>query len=139
MQYSRGCISGLVLKSPLRLSDMQPKASGNIVLRTDDHQSANTYSVQFSHSVVSDSLQPHELQHTRLPCPSLSPRVCSNSLSIESMRPSSHLILCYHLLLLPLIFPSIRVFFQMSQLFASAGQSIGVSASTSVLPMNTHD
>ena len=52
--------------------------------------------------------------------------------------PSSHLILCRPLFLLPSIFPSITVF-QMSQLFASGGQSIGVSASTSVLPMNNQD
>ena len=58
-------------------------------------------------------------------------------MSIESVLPSNHLILC-RLLLLPSIFPSIRVF-PMSQLFASGGQSIGVSASTSVLPMNIHD
>ena len=58
-------------------------------------------------------------------------------MSIESVMPSSHLILC-NPLLLPSIFPSIRVF-PMSQLFASGGQSIGVSASTSVLPMNIED
>ena len=58
-------------------------------------------------------------------------------MSIELVMPSNHLILCRPLLLLS-IFPSIRVF-QMSQLFASGGQSIGVSASTSVLPMNTQD
>ena len=58
---------------------------------------------------------------------------------IESVMPSSHLILCRPLLLLPPTPPSIRVFFPMSQLFASGGQSIGVSASTSVLPMNTQD
>ena len=57
-------------------------------------------------------------------------------MSIESVMPSNHLILCCHLLLLPSIFPNIRSF-QMSQLFASGGQSTGVSASTSVLPMNT--
>ena len=56
---------------------------------------------------------------------------------IKSMMPSNHLILC-HLLLLPSIFPSIRVF-PMSQFFASGGQSIGASASASVLPMNTQD
>ena len=61
-------------------------------------------SVQFSHSVVSDSLRPHELQHTRPPYPSPSPGVHSNS------RPSSHLILCRPLLLLPPIPPSIKVF-----------------------------
>ena len=65
-------------------------------------------SVHFSCSVVSNSLWPHELQHTRLPCPPPSPRVCSNS-STESVMPSNHLILCRPLLL-PSIFPSIRVF-----------------------------
>ena len=59
-------------------------------------------------------------------------------MSIVSVMPSNHLILCCPLLLLPSIFPSIRSF-QMSQLFASGGQSIGVSASTSVPPMNTRD
>ena len=67
-------------------------------------------SVQFSRSVVSDSLRPHESQHTRPPlsinnCQSL-PKV----MSIESVMPSNSLILCHHLLLLPSIIPSIRVF-----------------------------
>ena len=66
-------------------------------------------SVQFSRSVVSDSLGPHEWQHARPPCPSPTPRVYS-LLSIESVMPSNHLILCRPLLLLPSIFPSIRVF-----------------------------
>ena len=56
---------------------------------------------------MSDSLQPHGLQHTRLSCLSPSPRVCSNS---ELVMPSEHLILCCPLLLLPSILPSIRVF-----------------------------
>ena len=59
-------------------------------------------------------------------------------MSIESVMPSSHLILCYPLLLLPSISPSIRAF-SMSKLFAWGGQSIGVSAFASVLPMNTQD
>ena len=68
-------------------------------------------SVQFSPSVVSDSLRPHESQHGRPPCPSPSPGVHSDSLtSIESVMPSSHLILCRPLLLLPPIPPSIGVF-----------------------------
>ena len=58
-------------------------------------------------------------------------------MSIESVMPSNHLMLCHPLLLPPSIFPSIRVFFLMSRLFASGGQSIGASASASVLPMNT--
>ena len=59
-------------------------------------------------------------------------------MSIESVMPSNHLILCCHLLFLPSILPRIRVF-QMSQFFISGAQNIGVSASTSVLPMNIQD
>ena len=65
--------------------------------------------VQFSHSVVSNSFQPHESQHTRPPCPSATPRF-HWLMSIELVMPSSHLILCCPLLLLPPIPPSIRVF-----------------------------
>ena len=65
---------------------------------------------QISRSVMSNSLQPHESQHARPPCPSPTPRIHSHSTSIESVRPSSHRILCRPLLLLPSIFPSIRVF-----------------------------
>ena len=61
-------------------------------------------SVQFSCSVMSSSLRPHGLQHARPPCPS------PKFISIESVMPSNHLILCCSLLLPPLIFPSIRVF-----------------------------
>ena len=65
-------------------------------------------SVHFSLSVVSSSLRPHEPQLARPPSPSPTARVHSN-MSIESVMPSSHLILCHPLLLLPSIFPSIRV------------------------------
>ena len=94
--------------------------------------------VQFSRSVMSASLRPHELQHARPPCPSPTPRVYPNSC------PSSQ---WYH----PAISSSVVPFssclqsfpvtwsFQMSQLFTSGDQSIGVSASTSVLPVNTQD
>ena len=68
------------------------------------------HSVQFSRSIVVDSLWPHELQHARPPCPSPTPRVYPNPMSIESVMPSSHLILYRPLLLLPPILPSIRVF-----------------------------
>ena len=67
-------------------------------------------SVQFSHSVVSDSLRPHEPQHTRPPCPSPAPGVYPNSFPLSRWWPSSHLILHRPLLLLTAIFPSIRVF-----------------------------
>ena len=63
-------------------------------------------SVHFSHSVVFNSLQPHGLQHARLSCPSPTPVACSNSLSLELVMSSNHLILCHPLLLLPSIFPA---------------------------------
>ena len=67
-------------------------------------------SVQFSRSVMFDSLRPHESQHARPPCPSPTPGVHSKLTSIESVMPSSHLIFCHPLFLLSLIPPSIRVF-----------------------------
>ena len=73
-------------------------------------------SVQFSCSVVSNSLRPHGLQHTRPPClsptPGVYPNSCANEFTqlIELVMPSNHLILCHALLLTPSIFPSIKVF-----------------------------
>ena len=67
-------------------------------------------SVQFSRSVMSDSLRPHEPQHARPPCPSPNSRSLPKLMSIESVMPSNHLILCHPLLLLPPIPSSIRVF-----------------------------
>ena len=75
------------------------------------------------------------MQHASLPCPSPTLGVYPNSCPSS---PSSHLILCYPLLLLPSIFPSIRVF-PVIQSFASGGQSIGVSAPASAFPMNIQD
>ena len=95
-------------------------------------------SVQFSCAVVSDSLQPHGLRHTRPPCPSPTPGAYSNSCPLTRW--------CH-----PIISSSVVPFssclqsfpasgsFPVSQLFESGGQSIGVSASISVLPMNTQD
>ena len=95
-------------------------------------------SVQVSHSVVSDSLRPHELQHARPPCPSPTPGDHSDSCPLSRW---------YH----PAISSSVIPFsscpqslpasgsFPMSQLFVWGGQSIGISASASVLPMNTQD
>ena len=132
-------------------------------------------SVQFSGSVLSKSLQHHELQHAKPPCPSSTLRACEcvlvaqscptlcnpmdcsqpgssiygifqtrvlewvaisfsiqlKLMSVELVMPSNHLMLCLPLLLLPSIFPSIRDFSS-----KSGGQSIGVSTSVSVLPMN---
>ena len=67
-------------------------------------------SVQFSHSVMSNSLRPHGLQHTRLPCPTPTSRAFFKLVSNESVISSNHLILCRPHLLLPSIFLSIRVF-----------------------------
>ena len=92
-------------------------------------------SVQFSCSVVSNSLRHHGLQHARLPCPLLTPRACSNScpssqwchptISSSVVPSSSHL----H------YFPALGSF-PMSQFFTAGGQSIGVSVPASVLPLN---
>ena len=70
------------------------------------HQSVS----QFSRSVVSEPLWAHGMQHARPSCPSPSPGACSNSCPLMMVMPSNHLILCHPLLLLPSIFPSIRVF-----------------------------
>ena len=76
-----------------------------------NHRSCSiVVSVQFSHSIMSDSLQPYGWQHTRPPFPSPTPRVYSNSCPIELVLPPNHLILHCPLLFLPSIFPSIRVF-----------------------------
>ena len=103
-----------------------------------DKKKRTLQSVQFSHSVVSHCLRPHGLQHARPPCPSPSPRVYSNSCPLSQW--------CH-----PTISSSVILFssclqsfpasgsFQMSQLFTSGGQSIGVSASAPVLPMNTQE
>ena len=95
----------------------------------------------FQFSSVAQScltLWPHGLPHARLPCPSPNSQSLLKLMSIESVIPSSHLILCCPLLLLPSVFPSIRVF-PMSLFFTSGGQRIGASASASVLPMNIQD
>ena len=96
------------------------------------------HSVQFSHSVVSDSLWPHRLQHARLPCPSSTPRAYSNSCPLSQW---------YHLTISSSVVPfssHLQSFpdsgsFQMRQFFASGGQRTGVSALTPVLTMNIQD
>ena len=131
-----------------------------------DSWNKHKHSVQFSSSVMSDSLQPYGPQHARLPYPSPTPKVHLNSSPLsqwchatisssvlsfssclqkstqthvhwvsDAIQPSHHL---SSPLLLPSIFPASGSS-QMSQLFTSGGQSIGVSASTSVLSMNTSD
>ena len=95
-------------------------------------------SVQFSHSVVSNSLWTHELQHSMLLCLSPTPRACSNSCPLSQW--------CHRTISSSVIpfsswvqsFPASGSF-QMSQLFASGGKIIGVSASASVLPINIQE
>ena len=113
--------------------------SKNVQIITDfSHCFTTRSSVQFSRSVISDSLRPYGLQHARPPCPSPTPGVYSESCPLSrwchptissSVVPFSS---C------PQSFPASGSF-PMSQLFASGGQNIRVSASTSVLPMNTQD
>ena len=95
-------------------------------------------SVQFSPSVVSDSLQPHEPQHTRPPCLSPTPRVYPNPCPSSRWCHPAISTFVIPFSSSPQSFPASGSFL-MSQLFSSSGQSIGVSASTSVLPMNTQD
>ena len=92
-------------------------------------------SIQFSHSVMSNSLWPHRLQHARLPCPSPTPRAYSNSYPLSRR--------CHPTISFSVApFSSCRQSFpasgslQISQFSASGGQNFGVSASASVLPMN---
>ena len=96
------------------------------------------HNIQFSCSVMSDSLRPHELQHARPPCPSPTPGVHPNRCPLSRWcHPtiSSSVIPFFSC---PQSFPASGSF-QMNPLFPSGGQSIGVSASTSVLPMNIQD
>ena len=95
-------------------------------------------SIQFSHSVMSDSLRPHGLMHARPPWPSPTPIAYSNSCPLSQW--------CHPTISSSVVPLSSRLqsfpasgSFQLSQLFASGGQSIGASASTSVLPMNIQD
>ena len=103
-----------------------------------EHYSFSLQSVQFSRSVVSDSLRPHELQHARPPCPPPTLGVYPNSCPLsQGCHPtiSSSIILFSSC---PQSFPASGSF-QMSQHFTSGGQSIELSALISVLPMNTQD
>ena len=97
-----------------------------------------TISVQFSCSVVSNSLQPHEPQHARPPCPSPIPGVHPNPCPLSRWCHPTISSSVVPFFSCPQSFPASRSF-QMGQLFTSDCQSIGVSASTSVLPMNTQN
>ena len=95
-------------------------------------------SVQFSHWVMPDSFPPHEPQHARPPCSSPTSRVHPNSCPLSRWCHPTISSAVIPFSSCPQSFPASGSL-QMSQLFASGGQSIGVSASTSVLSMNTQD
>ena len=120
--------TAMKLKDACSLEEKQPR----------QYIKRQRYSVQFSRSVVSNSLRPHEPKHARPPCPSPTPGVHPNSCpSSQWCHPTiSSSVIPFSSC--PQSFPASGSF-QMSQLFASGGKSIGASASTSVLPMNTQD
>ena len=111
---------------------------GLLVTRKAQNGCKCSNSVQFIHSVMSDSLGPHGLQHARLPCPSPTPRAYSNSCpSSQWCHPTiSSSVVLFSSRLQPFLASGS---FSMSQFFASGGQSIGVSALASVPPMNIQD
>ena len=129
--------SWLIGKDPEAGKDWKQKEKG---LAEDEtvrqHHWLN--SVQFSRSVMSNSLQPHELQHTRPPCPSPAPGVYPNSCPLSRWCHStiSSSVVPFSSCLQSFLMSGS---FQMSQLFASGSQNTGVLASTSILPMNTQD
>ena len=113
----------------------------NLVLRQNDKMVDLIFLfiiVQFSRSVVSDSLRPHELQHARPPCPSPTPRVYPNPCPLSQWCHPAISSSVVPLSSCPQSFPALGSF-PMSQLFAWGGQRTGVSASTMVLTMNTQD
>ena len=125
--------------SQLRLSQKVVRTSPNVGVAQGNRGQHS--SVQFSRSVMSDYLWPHELQHTRPPCPWVYPEFTSSQslpklMPIELVMPSNHLILCHPLLLLPSIFPSIRVFSNESTLHINWPKYWSLSSSIS--PSNEH-
>ena len=126
------CSSDLIILISGLFSHILSSACSNLLLKSSSD------SIQFSRSVMSDSLRPHEPQHARPPCPSPTPGAYSNSCLLSQWcHPtiSSSVIPFYSRLQ---SFPASGSF-PISPFFASGGQSIGVSASASVLPMNTQD
>ena len=121
-----------------KISNVPTGVSVAFIQRSYADSQRSFSSIQFSHSVVSDSLWPHESQHTRPPCPSPTPGIYPNPYPLSwwcHPAISSSVIPFYSC---PQSLPASGSF-PMSQLFAWGGQSIGISASASVLPMNTQD
>ena len=119
-----------------KLSKCRNMRSTNIKHIGTDYSQTVQNSVQFSRSVMSNFLWPHEPQHTRPPCPSPTPRVYPNPCPLSQWCHPTISSSVISFSSCPQSFPA-SWSFQISQLFASCGQRIGVSASTSVLPMNT--
>ena len=130
-----------MLSNMLTISHMWLLSVGNVVcshvMCAIKHFKIQSVS-EFSCSVVSDSLWPHEPQHTKPPCPSPTPGVHPNPCPLSPWCHPTISSAVIPFSSCPQSFPALGSF-QRSQLFASGGQSIGVSASASVLPMNTQD
>ena len=123
---------GIKLRSPAVQADSLPTELPG------KHTFQDISSVQFSRSVVSDSLGPHESQHTRPLCPSPAPGVYPNPCPLSRWCHPAILSSVVPFSSCPQSLPASGSF-PMSQLFASGGQSTGISASASVLPMDTQD
>ena len=136
MYASNICVSSLLVSSIMREPCLHPDQGKTLLFKLWLMDITMCLSVQFSRSVMSHSLRPHESQHARPPC--LSPNSWSlpKLMSTESVMPSSHLILCRPLLLLPPIPPSIRVFSNESTLRMRWPKSWSFSFSNS--PSNEH-
>ena len=131
--WLRGALSGDKMGRGMWLASLDPKTLDTPCLWKP------VSSVQFSRSIMSDSLWPHELQHARPPCPSLpAPKVYPNPCPLSRWCHPTILSSVVPFSSCPQSFPASGSF-QISQLFESGGQSIGVSASASVLPMNTQN
>ena len=115
--------------------ELAPRSSGSKIIRIYYREKfiVGYYSVQFSHSVMSDSLWPHELQHTRPPCQSPTPRVHSDSHPLSQWCHPAISFSVVPFSSCPQFLPASESF-PMSQLFAWGGQSTGVSALASFLP-----
>ena len=135
-------IESILYKNPIRIGKyywavyMFPLSDCGCIIISTILQCLIT-AINFS-SVMSDSLWPHELQHMRPPCPSPTPGIYPNSCPLSRWCHPTISSSVISLSSCPQSFPASGSF-QMSQLFTSGGQSIGVSASTSVLPVNTHN
>ena len=128
-------------KAVIAAKAMSPAVLQSLVVLSDQgplHSVVHITSVQFSCSVTSKSLRPHGLQHARLSCPSPTPRACSNSCPSSRWGHPTISSSVVPFSSCPQSFPASGSF-PVSQFFSSGGQSIGLSASASVLPMNIQD